>query len=138
MSDPRQPKMSWIVPYLSVVDVEKAVSVYRDVFGFEVLETSTHGQDKVVHAELRYHDIVVMCGDVGMCKPDVKTPVAAGCSSSMTLYVYCDDVDALYKKVQAAGLEIVYPVEDQFWGDRMFACKDMDGHAWSFGTHIVK
>ncbi|MES2204407.1 MAG: glyoxalase/bleomycin resistance/extradiol dioxygenase family protein [Pseudomonadota bacterium] len=138
MSDPRQPNMSWIVPYLSVMDVEKAVSIYRDVFGFEVLETSTHGQDKVVHAELRYHDIVIMCGDIGMCKPDVKTPMMGGCSSPVTLYVYCEDVDTLYAKVKAQGLEIVYEIEDQFWGDRMFACKDLDGHAWSFGMHITK
>lgn len=138
MSDPRQPNMSWIVPYLSVVDVEKAVSIYRDVFGFEVLEMSNHGQEKIVHAELRYHDIVIMCGDIGMCKPDVKTPAMGACSSPVTLYVYCQDVDALYAKVKAQGLEIVYEVEDQFWGDRMFACKDLDGHAWSFGTRIAK
>ena len=138
MSNPRQPNMSWIVPYLSVVDVEKAVSIYRDVFGFEVLETSNHGQDKIVHAELRYQDIVIMCGDIGMNQPGEKTPAMSGASSAITLYVYCHDVDAVYKSVQAAGLEIVHEIGDQFWGDRMFACKDLDGHAWSFGTHITK
>lgn len=138
MKDPRQPNMSWIVTYLSVTDVEKAVNLYRDVFGFEVLETSTHGTDKIVHAELRYHDIVVMCGDVCMHESNVKTPAVGGYNSAVTLYVYCEDVDALYAKVKAHGLEIVYEMGDQFWGDRMFACKDYDGHAWSFGMYIAK
>ena len=138
MKDPRQPGAPWIIPYLSVVDVEKALTIYRDVFGFKVETTSDYGADKMVHAELRYHDMMIMCGDIGMNKPGEKTPAMGGYSSAVTLYVYCDDVDALYKKVQAAGLEIVYEVADQFWGDRMFACKDADGHAWSFGTHIAK
>lgn len=138
MSDPRQPKMPWIIPYLSVVDVEKTINIYSDVFGFEVLETSKYGSDKIVHAELRYHDMMIMCGDVNGHEKKVTTPALGGYSPAVTLYVYCDDVDALYAKVKAAGLEIVYEISDQFWGDRMFACKDPDGHAWSFGTHIAK
>lgn len=138
MSDPRQPNTPWMIPYLSVIDVTKAVEIYRDVFGFEVVETSAHGSDKIVHAELRYHDMMIMCGDISMHKPDVKTPALGNYLPAILLYVYCENVDALYAKVKAANLVILHEISDEFWGDRMFSCKDIDGHEWSFGTHTSK
>jgi PhnB protein len=53
------------------------------------------------------------------------------------MYVYCDDVDALFKRATAAGAKVERPVQDQFWGDRMGSLVDPEGHIWTFATNVA-
>src|SRR3989338_5629269 len=129
--------MSWLVPYLMVEDAGKAVDFYEKVFGFEVLSKAADESGKIFHAEMKYKDIVIMCGQAGMWSGEAKTPKQGNYISPITLYLYCDDVDALYKKVTKAGGKTLAEPADQFWGDRMFQAVDLDGHAWSFATNVA-
>jgi PhnB protein len=52
--------------------------------------------------------------------------------------VYCDDVDALCKRAEAAGATVESPPADMFWGDRTCTLVDPDGYKWCFGTHTGK
>jgi uncharacterized glyoxalase superfamily protein PhnB len=38
------------------------------------------------------------------------------------------DIDQIYADVQARGVAITKPIEDAFWGDRLFSVNDLDGH----------
>ena len=58
--------------------------------------------------------------------------------SPVSLFVYCEDVDALCKQAQAAGATVAMPPADMFWGDRMCSLIDPDGHTWNFSTHTGK
>ena len=42
---------------------------------------------------------------------------------------FVDDVDAEYKLLMSAGLQVVMPLEDHPWGDRGFAVQDPNGVA---------
>jgi len=53
----------------------------------------------------------------------------------VSLYLYVEDVDSFTEKAVAAGLEVLKPVTDQFYGDRSGAFKDPFGHIWGFATH---
>ncbi|MHC4997131.1 MAG: VOC family protein [Planctomycetota bacterium] len=55
---------------------------------------------------------------------------------SVIISSYVDDVDAHYERAKAEGAEIISPPEDQFYGDRSYRVKDLEGHEWGFGTHI--
>ena len=50
------------------------------------------------------------------------------------MYVYIDDVDALFSKAVSAGAKVLDPVKDQFWGDRHDRLEDPFGHLWSIAT----
>lgn len=50
--------------------------------------------------------------------------------------IYVEDVDTFTAKAVSEGLEILRPVEDQFYGDRSGQFKDPFGHIWAFATHI--
>jgi uncharacterized glyoxalase superfamily protein PhnB len=45
---------------------------------------------------------------------------------------YVSDVDAVYDRVLAAGLEPEAPPRDAEWGERYFHLRDPDGHELSF------
>ena len=66
--------------------------------------------------------------------PEMKchSPKSIG-GSPVSMYVYVDDVDALFSKAVSAGAKVLDPVKDQFWGDRHGRLED--GHLWSIATH---
>lgn len=55
----------------------------------------------------------------------------------MGLYVYVEDVDALFARATAAGAKGERPPQDMFYGDRVCQVIDPDGHSWSFGTNVA-
>ncbi len=67
-----------------------------------------------------------------------RSPATSGTETSVNLYVYCDDVDALHQQAVAAGAKSTMEPQDTFWGDYMCAVEDIDGHKWSFAYHTGK
>lgn len=129
-------KMSWIIPYLLVEDSDHTSTIYRDIFGFEVIRTKTNEKGIVMHAEFRYHDMIIMCGNINGCEGNGKTPKQGNYTSPVCLYVYSNDLDALYAKIKKSDLTINMELTDQVWGDRMFSVIDPDGHQWSFAAKM--
>jgi uncharacterized glyoxalase superfamily protein PhnB len=132
-STPRPAGISWLSPYLIVTDVEVAATFYQNAFGFDLKELASGENGEVWHAELFYKDQFIMIGkNGGWCNN--PPPAVTGVESPMSLYLYCEDVDAFYAKAIAAGAVSVSAPEDAFWGDRMCRLKDPDGFDWSFAT----
>ncbi|MFG2291454.1 VOC family protein [Streptomyces sp. NPDC048595] len=48
-----------------------------------------------------------------------------------------EDVDAAYAALQAAGAEIVHPLQDEEWGVRRFFTKDPDGRIVNVLSHAT-
>ena len=128
----------WLVPYLVVKDAEKALDFYTRAFGFAKRSAVPGPDGKPMHVEMTYKDILVMFAPEGAYGGDGKCPATLGVTPSVTLFVYCEDVDALCKQAQAAGATVVAPPADMFWGDRMCSLVDPDGHVWNFATHTGK
>ena len=45
------------------------------------------------------------------------------------------DADAIYDRAKAAGAEMVVDIKTEEYGGRGFACRDLEGHIWYFGTY---
>jgi uncharacterized glyoxalase superfamily protein PhnB len=56
--------------------------------------------------------------------------------TGVTLHLYVPDVDAFHARAVAAGVEVLLPLGDYFWGDRYFILKDPFGHRWSVASRI--
>jgi PhnB protein len=127
---------AWVTPYLTVKDAYAAVAFYQKAFGFEKKFSMPGPDGKTAHAELAWRDGMIMLGPEGG-PGNCKAPASTGMRPPVSLFVYCDDVDALFKQATAAGAKVDRPVQDQFWGDRMGSLIDPDGHVWSFATNIA-
>ena len=127
-----------VIPYLYVRDAQKAMDFYKKAFGFEIMNTSQDESGEVAHVEMKRGDAVIMFAGEGKFGSTNKAPITLGVKASICIYVYCEDVDALYKQaIQNGAISIMEP-NDTFWGDRMCQISDPDGHEWSFGTHLNK
>jgi uncharacterized glyoxalase superfamily protein PhnB len=137
----RPADMPWLIPYLMVGDVDQALAFYQKAFNFEKASTSPGEDNKTSHGEIRYKDQVIMCGREGAQCEEVtsaKSPKTLGTPSPVMLYVYCDDVDAIYKQAIAAGAESQMEPQETHWGDKMCSLLDPFGHSWCFATHSQK
>ena len=61
-------------------------------------------------------------------KPDGSSPVV--------IYVYVPDVDETVDRAVANGAQVLVPLQDQFWGDRIAWIMDPSGHVWTVASRI--
>jgi PhnB protein len=54
----------------------------------------------------------------------------------VTIHVYVEDVDDVFKRAIDNGANELRGVEDQFYGDRSGQFEDPFGHRWNVATHV--
>lgn len=125
-----------LTPALTVHDAAGAIEFYKKAFGAtEVRRAIAPDGQKVWHAELQFGDSRLMLSD--------EFPDAGGSGSPRTLggtpttvWMYVEDVDAVFEAAIAAGATSLMAVETQFWGDRFGALEDPFGHRWAVATRV--
>lgn len=139
MSNPYKPEgIPQLFPYLAVRNAEKAIEFYEKAFGFTLSsQPAKDDQGKIQHAEMKFgKDVSIMFAPEDAWGSPRKTPATLGVTPSLSLYIYCEDVDALYKRAMVQGAKSTMPPNDGFWGDRFCNLVDPDGHEWMFATNI--
>ena len=123
-----------VTPSLIVAGAAKAIDFYKKALGAEELMRFPGPDGKIMHAEIRIGDSVIMLGDE-MPDQGAKGPKAYG-GTSVSFFVYGENVDAAWKRAVDAGAKPVMPLADQFWGDRTGCLEDPFGHNWWLAQHI--
>ncbi len=127
----------WLSPMLTVRDVPESIRFYENAFGFRAEMTMPDDDGKIIYASINYKgQLLFMLMPEGACDSPALAPVSNNVESPVSLYVYCDDVDTLYKQAKANGAKSDSEPEDMFWGDRTSCLKDPDGHNWTFATKV--
>ncbi|MCO6435632.1 MAG: VOC family protein [Phycisphaerae bacterium] len=121
-----------ITPYLIVDDGAKALDFYAKAFGAKELFRFPAPDGKVMHAEFKIGDSVMMLADAAS---NVHDPKHYG-GSSVGILLYVENVDAMFNQAVAAGATVERPVQDQLYGDRSGGLIDPFGHRWTLATHI--
>lgn len=122
-----------ITPHLVVKDAGKAIEFYAKAFGAkEIFRHQTPG-GPVMHARLQIGNSFLMINDEF---PDMGVHAPETGKSGVTVHLYVEDVDAQVEQAVLAGAVVVFPVADQFWGDRYGMLDDPFGHRWSVATCI--
>lgn len=122
-----------VTPYLIMRDAAKAIDFYKEVFGaIEVVRMDAPG-GKIGHAEVKMGDSFVMLADEN---PTIgaEGPELLG-GSPVSLMLYVEDCDTVFKRAIAAGAAQVQPLQDKFYGDRSGTLTDPFGHQWTIATH---
>jgi PhnB protein len=120
-----------VTPRLAVPGAD-AIDFYARAFGAEQLRDVFSGPDgELIHVEIRIGDSVVMLtGESDMARAPGGGPVTA------IMATYWEDVDAAWERAVAAGAEVIYPLEDQFYGERGGRLRDPFGHQWMLSKVI--
>jgi len=121
-----------VTPYLIVSGAADALEYYKKAFGAVELFRMDHG-GKIGHAELKIGDSPIMLADE---YPEMgyRSPKALG-GTPVSIMIYVEDVDTVYKQAIAAGGSELKALQDQFYGDRSGTLTDPFGHVWNIATH---
>ena len=114
--------MPQILPMIHVPDVPATVAWYTSVLGFTL--AATHEDD---WAKLTWGDSAVMFSEGGKSSDAWRREV--------DLYVYVDDVDALYARLKG-NVDVVQEPYDTFYGMREIIIRDCNRFWITFGRPI--
>lgn len=123
-----------VTPSIFVAGAAKAIDFYKKAFGAEELMRFPSPDGKIMHAEIRIGDSIIMLGDE-MPEHGGRSPKALG-GTPVGFFIYKDNVDAEWKRAIDAGARQIQPLIDQFWGDRAGCVEDPFGHRWWLAQHV--
>ncbi|MCI4569354.1 VOC family protein [Lysobacter sp. CFH 32150] len=126
-----------IIPCLRYREAHVAIDWLCDAFGF-VRHAVYAEADIVHHAQLTYGSGMIMLGSADAISEwgkHIVQPDEIGGRETQSCCVIVADVDAHYARAKAAGAEITIDIADQDYGGRGYACRDLKGHLWWFGSY---
>ena len=119
---------------LQVFDMPTSVRFYREILGFEIVQTTTPREgDQFDWGLLRLNEVEVMLNtayeqDDRPAQPD-SARIAA--HRDTCLYFGCPDVDAAYRHLQEQGIDVEAP-KIAPWGAKQLYLRDPDGYQLCF------
>ena len=123
-----------VTPHLIMNDASSALDWYAKALGAEILARAPGPDGKIMHAEIRVGSSIIMLNDE---MGGGRSAKALG-GSPVSLWLYVDDCDALFKRAIGPGATVppgpMGAPADQFWGDRTAAIIDPEGYSWTIAT----
>ena len=118
---------STVSPYLIVTNAAKTIAFLKEVLGAVELRAFPGPDGRLMHAEVRIDDTVVMLADATDGWPAVEAHVHA----------YVRDVDATYRRALDAGAVSVQEPVKKTDADKRGGVKDAGGTTWWIATRIA-
>ncbi|MEO5980649.1 MAG: VOC family protein [Chryseolinea sp.] len=116
-----------VTPYLVVSDVKGLLDFIEKGLDGKTVSAMKADDGSIIHATVRIGDSMIMAGS----KMDDNREAPA------MLYLYVDDVDALYSKAtKVKGTKMTRELKDEFYGDRAGCVTDAWGNQWWIATHM--
>jgi uncharacterized glyoxalase superfamily protein PhnB len=124
-----------LTPALCYRDPMAAFNWLQTAFGFEPSMLLTDAEGKLAHSEMAFDGGWIMVGSEWSA--DHKSPASLDGKCTQTLHVQVNaDIDGHCERARAAGAEILMEPETQFYGDRTYRARDLEGHIWTFGQTV--
>jgi PhnB protein len=121
-----------VTPYLIIKGAAAAIDYYKNAFGATELFRMEH-EGQVGHAEIKIGDSIVMLADEHPPMNALSPKTVGG--TPVSLMIYVDDVDSMFKRAIELGGDETRALKDQFYGDRSGTLTDPFGHVWTVATH---
>lgn len=125
---------SVIIPMLVCRNVAAQIEFCKSVFATSELGQRPGPDGNIAHALLTIHGEMLIL-EAEWPSLASRAPQLDG-SSSVIIFVYVEDVDAVIDRATTAGAKILLPLKDQFWGDRTARIMDPEGHVWTVASRI--
>lgn len=125
-------------PSATYRDPKAALDWLERAFGFERVMVISNDKGDVEHAEMSFQGRGhVMIG--GEWTDFVASPSSTGGRNTQRIHVMTPEgLDAHCERARAAGAEIVREPQNEFYGDRTYLARDLEGHVWTFSQPVRK
>ncbi|HKR12160.1 MAG TPA: VOC family protein [Pyrinomonadaceae bacterium] len=124
---------------LQVFDMPASVRFYRDVLGFEIVETSERNGDQFDWGWLRLNnaDLMLNTAYEQEHRPAQPDTARVAAHRDTCLYFGCPDVDAAYRHLREHGVEVEEPKVAPY-GMKQLYVTDPDGYNLCFQWPVAE
>ena len=121
-----------MAPLIQVFDMPASIAFYRDKLGFELVQSDRPGDD-CDWVMLKLDDAYLMLNTAyeSESRPPAPDSRRITAHSDTAIYFSCPDVDAAYKHILGAGVE-VKPPSITGYGYKAIIVNDPDGYGLCF------
>lgn len=116
---------------LNVPDPAASAKFVTEHLGFAE-ENSADGYIALANPQAGYSLVYLRTG-LSTFKPE---RIAGSAGSGLLVAFVVEDADAEYRRLQAAGVDIVTPIETEPWGERYFQFADPNGVIYQLVTWV--
>jgi PhnB protein len=118
-------------PRLAFKDTARAIEFYKNAFGAkETFRFEVEG--RIAHAEIKIGDTTIMLAEEWPEGGRFSAETLG--NSPVSLVINVADVDSFAERAVAAGMKVVRPLKDQFYGHRDVTMADPFGYNWTAVT----
>src|SRR3982751_5767101 len=107
-----------VTPHLINENVSRLIEFLKRAFDAQEAHRLAGRDGRILHAELRIGDSMVMIGEASSERQPMPSSIA----------LYVEDVDAVYRRALEAGAVSLKEPSNQFYGDRSGGVKDPSGN----------
>jgi len=133
------PQFSKLTPNLLVGNVERSLSFYIDVLGFERGMT-VPDQSPFVFAAVTSGSVEIFFNDAATAVKEYKGFAGKPIGATGTLFIELDGtgtIDAFHDRIKSK-VTVAMPLVTQFYGLREFAITDPDGYVITFAQRVAQ
>lgn len=116
-------------PLIAVRDMQRSVAFYREVLGLEIV--NDFGANVTLTGGVSLQTLDTWKDFLGAEEKDISLKNRAG-----ELYFVAEDMDAFWQRLQTADAELVHPLREHGWGQRVVRFYDPDGHIIEVGESL--
>lgn len=121
-----------ILPVLPVSDIDNTAAYFTETLQFKEVFRQKSQEGESINSQLSLEGSTLMLN----LNPDMASQEGGGVYFWVRLFD--KDIDTYYTELVKAGVNIVDPIRDQFWGDRSFTIKDCNNYFLAFNQMISK
>ncbi len=111
-------------------DAQATIDSYKKALGADVsCVMRCPDSEKIGHACLRIGDSTLFISDEA---PEMKMTA----TGKQEFYLYVENADEALAQAKSAGWTATDDPEDMFWGDRVGAIQDLNGHTWKLAQKV--
>jgi uncharacterized glyoxalase superfamily protein PhnB len=119
-----------LMPNLMVKDVGKTIDFYKNVLGFNVLQTVPE-KEPFVFAIVNANNVIISFQEEKSIKEEYTQINKFIQGGGFTLYIHVTDASELYEKVKGKAT-IAKEMHKTFYGSTDFAIEDCNGYILTF------
>ena len=128
---------SAVTPYLSVSNAAEMIEFYKKVFGATRNDALQATRRTNRSRGAQTSTAPASCWRMSFPRWVFRSPKSLGAARSpVSIHLYVENVDEVYKRALAAGATSLREPADQFYGDRNAQVRDPSGHCWDLSTRI--
>jgi uncharacterized glyoxalase superfamily protein PhnB len=129
-------KLTDLTPNLITNDIDRALTFYRDVLGFDVVATVPE-EPPLLFVWVKRDDVNVFLNDARAVHEETPVGSLVVGQSGVALFIHMEGIADWWEQMQHKT-HVVMPLKDQWYGQTEFSITDPDGYVITFAERTAK